>query len=67
MGEGQVRHLAAREPRGRALPVLVSMRFAYFVVLRVFGWLALLAHLDRVELDLLDLACMGFPAGIIAE
>jgi hypothetical protein len=49
MGEGQVRHVAAREPRGRALSVLVSMRFAYFVVLRVFGWLALLAHSDRAK------------------
>lgn len=37
-------HLAARKARGRALSVFVSTRFAYLVVLRVFGWLALLAR-----------------------
>ena len=40
---GQVKHLAAREPHGRALPVLMSMRFAYLAVLPMSGWLALLA------------------------
>src|SRR6266568_2961978 len=34
---------------GRALSVLVSMRFAYLAVLRVFGWLALLARSDRAK------------------
>ena len=33
----------------RALSVLVSMRFAYLAVLRVFGWLALLARSDRAK------------------
>jgi PPOX class probable F420-dependent enzyme len=32
--------------RGRALWVLVSLRFAYLAVLRVLGWLALLARSD---------------------
>ena len=45
----QVRHLAARRPHCRALSVLVSLRFAYLAVLRVFGWLALLARSDRAE------------------
>jgi putative transposase len=27
----------------------MSLRFAYLAVLRVFGWLALLAHSDRVK------------------
>jgi hypothetical protein len=49
MRDGQDRHLAAREPRGRALSVLVSMRFAYLAVPRVFGWLALLARSDRAK------------------
>jgi putative transposase len=44
-----VRHLAARGPRSRALSVLVSIRFAYLAVLRVFGWLALFARSDRVK------------------
>jgi len=37
MRGGQVKHLTARGPHGRALSVLVSMRFAYLAVLRVFG------------------------------
>lgn len=45
MRDGKVRHLAAREARGRELSVVVSMRFAYLAVLRVFGWLALLTRL----------------------
>jgi hypothetical protein len=49
MTDVQVRHLAAREARGRALSVVVSMRFAYLAVLRVFGWLALLARSDRAK------------------
>ena len=43
----QVRHLAAREPPARTPSVLVSLRFAYLAVLRVFGWLALLARSGR--------------------
>jgi hypothetical protein len=49
MRGGRVRYLAARRPYGRALSVLVSMRFAYLAVLRVFGWLALLARSDRAK------------------
>jgi putative transposase len=45
----QVGHLAACRPRSRALSVLVSLRFAYLAVLRVFGWLALLARSDRAK------------------
>ncbi len=46
---GQVRHLAARGSDAHALSVLVSLRFAYLAVLRVFGWLALLARSDRAK------------------
>src|SRR6202451_4528262 len=49
MRDGQVRHPAAREPRSPALSVLMTLRFAYLVVLRVFGWLALLARSDRAK------------------
>jgi putative transposase len=35
--------------RRPALLVLVSLRFAYLAVLRVFGWLALLARSDRAK------------------
>ena len=49
MRDGQVGHLAARGPHGQALSVLVSLRFAYLAVLRVFGWLALLARSDRAK------------------
>ena len=38
-----------REPLTLALSVLVSRRLAYLVVLRVFGWLALLARSDRAK------------------
>ena len=48
-GDGQVGHLAARGPYRRALSVLVSLRLAYLAVLRVFGWLALLARTDRAK------------------
>jgi hypothetical protein len=47
--EGQVRYLAARGPPAPALSILVSLRFAYFAVLKVFGWLALLARSDRAK------------------
>jgi hypothetical protein len=47
MNGGQGRHLAARGLHGRGLSVLVSMRPAYLAVLRVLGWLALLARGDR--------------------
>ena len=36
-------------PRRSALWVLVSMRFAYLAVLRMFSWLALLARSDRAK------------------
>ncbi len=49
IGEGQVQHLAARGPHGGALSVLVPLRLAYLAVLRVFGWLALLARSDRAK------------------
>jgi len=35
--------------RAQALSVLMSLRFAYLVALRVFGWLALLALSDRAK------------------
>ena len=35
--------------RAPALSVLVPLRFAYLAVLRVFGWLALLARSDRAK------------------
>ena len=44
-----MRHLAARGPLSQALSVLVSIRFAYLAVLRVFGWLALFARSNRVK------------------
>jgi putative transposase len=47
--EGEVRYLAAGESGNPALSVPVSQRFAYLVVLRVFGWLALLARSDRAK------------------
>ena len=49
IGKGQVEHLAARGPHSRALSVLVPQRFAYLAVLRVFGWLTLLARSDRTK------------------
>jgi len=49
MRDGQVRHLAARGPHGQALSVFVSMRFAYLAVLRMFGWLTLLARSDLAK------------------
>ena len=45
----RVGHLAARGPHDQALSVPVSLRFAYLAVLRVFGWLALLAWSDRAK------------------
>ena len=41
--------MAARGPLRRALSVLMSLRFAYLAVLRVFGWLALLARSDPAK------------------
>lgn len=49
MSGGQIRHLAARGPRVPALSVPVSLRFAYLAVLRMLGWLALLAWSDRAK------------------
>ena len=43
---GQVEHLDAREPHSQAVSVLMSMRFAYLAVLRMF---ALLVRSDRAK------------------
>ena len=45
----EVRYLAALGRQDQALSVLVSLRLAYLTVLRVFGWLALLARSDRAK------------------
>jgi hypothetical protein len=45
----QVWHLAAGAPYVQALSVSVSLRLAYLAVLRVFGWLDLLARADRAK------------------
>jgi len=47
--DARVRYLAARGPHALALSVPMSLRFAYLAVLRVFGWLALLARSDRAK------------------
>jgi putative transposase len=44
-----VRDPAARGPRNQEPSVLVSLRLTYLAVLRVFGWLALLARSDRAK------------------
>src|ERR1700747_2992370 len=49
MRDGQVLDWAAREPCSPALSALMTLRFAYLAVLRVFGWLALLARSDRAK------------------
>jgi putative transposase len=49
MRDGQVRPPAAGEPCSPALSVLMTLRFTYLAVLRVFGWLALLARSDRAK------------------
>ena len=41
--------LAARAQQAQALSVLMSLRLAYLAVLRVFGWLAVLARSDRAK------------------
>ena len=41
-----VRRLAALTPHVRALLAAVTLRFAYLAVLRMLGWLALLARSD---------------------
>jgi hypothetical protein len=45
----KVRYMAARGLLRRALSVLMSLRFAYLAVLRVFGWLALPARSGRAK------------------
>ena len=49
MRGGRVRHLAARGAHRQALSVPVPLRFTYLAVLRVFGWLALLARSDHAK------------------
>ena len=49
MTHGRVWYLAALTLHDRALSVPVSLRFAYLTVIRVFGWLALLARSDRAK------------------
>ena len=44
-----MRHPPARGPHDQALSVLVSLRLADLAVLRVFGWLVLLARSDRAK------------------
>ena len=45
----RVSESAARVSHGRALSVLVPLRLACMTVLRVFGWLPLLARSDRAK------------------
>ena len=45
----RVSESAARASHGQALSVLVPLRLAYMAVLRVFGWIALLARSDRAK------------------
>src|ERR1017187_6456246 len=49
MRDRKFSHPAVREPCGPALSMLMTLRFAYLSVLRVFGWLALLARSDRAK------------------
>jgi hypothetical protein len=41
--------VAARGAHGRALSVLVAIRFTCMTILRVLGWLALFARSDRAK------------------
>ncbi len=45
----ELNRMAARAPLVRALSVSISLRFAYLAVLRIFGWLTLLARSDRAK------------------
>jgi len=45
----RVSESAARVPHGRALSELMPLRLAYMRVLRVFGWLSLLARSDHAK------------------
>src|SRR5271170_3287787 len=49
MRDEQVRYPAARELGSPTPSVLMTLRFAYLAVLRVFGWLTLLARSDRAK------------------
>ena len=48
-GKGKFSIWLREGPHAGALSVLVTLRFAYLAVLRVFGWLALLARSDRAK------------------
>lgn len=67
-GEGRSPGSGCRAPRSQALSGLMPPRFAYLAVLRVFGWLALLARSDRAkDLEILilrhQLAILMFRVG----
>ena len=65
--EGEVRCPAAGKSGDPALSVPVLLRFAYLVVLRVFGWLALLARLlPRGQLGQLRLIVYDLDPAITA-
>lgn len=43
----------------------MSMRLAYLAVLRMFGWLVLLARSDRAKPNLRLAGCAGQPSGLL--